>query len=135
MNTRSHYDVAIIGAGMSGLAAGVRLAHFGKKVCIVERHTVWGGLNSFYKKAGRHYDTGLHAMTNWVPPGHRGARLPLQRIFRQLRIRPEELELEPQTFSEIVFPGCKLRFENGLQVLSEEIRRNFPTEVGGFIAL
>ena len=30
MNTRSHYDVAIIGAGMSGLAAGIRLAHFGK---------------------------------------------------------------------------------------------------------
>ena len=27
MNTRSHYDVAIIGAGMSGLAAGIRLAH------------------------------------------------------------------------------------------------------------
>ncbi|HEY0947484.1 MAG TPA: FAD-binding protein, partial [Opitutaceae bacterium] len=34
MNTASHYDVAIIGAGMSGLAAGIRLAHFGKKVCI-----------------------------------------------------------------------------------------------------
>ena len=29
MNTRTHYDVAIIGAGMSGLAAGIRLAHFG----------------------------------------------------------------------------------------------------------
>ncbi|MEY4940591.1 MAG: hypothetical protein RIQ93_2326, partial [Verrucomicrobiota bacterium] len=27
MNTHSHYDVAIIGAGMSGLAAGIRLAH------------------------------------------------------------------------------------------------------------
>jgi cation diffusion facilitator CzcD-associated flavoprotein CzcO len=34
MSASSHYDVAIIGAGMSGLAAGIRLAHFGRKVCI-----------------------------------------------------------------------------------------------------
>ncbi|HKB57067.1 MAG TPA: FAD-dependent oxidoreductase, partial [Lacunisphaera sp.] len=48
----SHYDVAIIGAGMSGLAAGIRLAHFGRKVCIFERHNTPGGLNSFYSFDG-----------------------------------------------------------------------------------
>jgi len=32
------YDVLIIGAGLSGIAAGVRLAHFGQRVCIAERH-------------------------------------------------------------------------------------------------
>ena len=44
----SHYDVLIIGAGMSGLAAGIRLAHYDKRVCIVEKHYMPGGLNSFY---------------------------------------------------------------------------------------
>ena len=34
----ANYDVIIIGAGLSGLAAGIRLAHFDKKVCIVEKH-------------------------------------------------------------------------------------------------
>lgn len=29
----THVDALIIGAGMSGLAAGIRLAHFGKKCC------------------------------------------------------------------------------------------------------
>ena len=43
----THYDTIIIGAGMSGLAAGIRLAHYEKKVCILERHTIPGGLNSF----------------------------------------------------------------------------------------
>ncbi|MGC4072912.1 MAG: FAD-dependent oxidoreductase [Nibricoccus sp.] len=43
MNTQTHYDVVIIGAGMSGLAAGIRLAHFGKRVCIFERHNAVGG--------------------------------------------------------------------------------------------
>ena len=43
-----HYDTIIIGAGMSGLAAGIRLAYFDQKVCILERHYTIGGLNSFY---------------------------------------------------------------------------------------
>ena len=57
---------------MSGLAAGIRLAHFGKKVCIFERHNAPGGLNSFYSLGGRKYDVGLHAMTNYVPAGVSG---------------------------------------------------------------
>ncbi|HAH47971.1 MAG TPA: hypothetical protein DCM07_24575, partial [Planctomycetaceae bacterium] len=28
------YDSIIIGAGLSGLAAGIRLAYYGKRVCI-----------------------------------------------------------------------------------------------------
>ena len=31
------WDVVIIGAGMSGLAAGIRLAHFGRRVIILEQ--------------------------------------------------------------------------------------------------
>ena len=45
------YDTVIIGAGMSGLAAGIRLAHYDQRVCILERHTTIGGLNSFYRLA------------------------------------------------------------------------------------
>ena len=46
---RPMYDTIIIGAGMSGLAAGIRLAYFEQRVCILERHTTIGGLNSFYR--------------------------------------------------------------------------------------
>ena len=35
---------------MSGLAAGIRLAQFDQKVLILEKHYLWGGLNSFYKQ-------------------------------------------------------------------------------------
>lgn len=131
----THYDVAIIGAGMSGLAAGVRLAHFGKKVLIIEKHTVWGGLNSFYKKGGHHFDVGLHAVTNYVKPGYRGPRIPLQRIFRQLRIKPDELALEPQTRSSVRMGAEQLVFTNELETLIEEVRRAFPDQVDGFVKL
>ncbi len=46
------YDTIIIGAGMSGLAAGIRLAHYDQKVCILERHYTIGGLNSFFRLSG-----------------------------------------------------------------------------------
>ena len=65
----THYDAVIIGAGMSGLAAAVRLGMFGRKVLVLERHNAPGGLNSFYARGKRKYDVGLHALTNWVPEG------------------------------------------------------------------
>jgi len=64
------YDTIIIGAGMSGLAAGIRLAYYDQRVCILERHYTIGGLNSFYRLRGRDYDVGLHALTNVTPKGH-----------------------------------------------------------------
>ena len=101
VNSRSHYDVAIIGAGMSGLAAGIRLAHFGKKVCIFERHNAAGGLNSFYSIGGRKFDVGLHAMTNFVRPGVKGT--PLGKLLRQLRIDRDEFALCEQKQSRVAF--------------------------------
>lgn len=126
----SHYDAVIIGAGMSGLAAGIRLAHFGRKVCIVERHNAPGGLNSFYSIAGRKFDVGLHAMTNYVPPGVKGT--PLGKLLRQLRIDREEFALCPQKRSRIAFPECDLRFTNDFAVLDAEVRAKFPKEAAGW---
>jgi len=133
MAERAHYDVAIIGAGMSGLAAGIRLAHFGKRVCIFERHNVVGGLNSFYSIAGRKYDVGLHAMTNFVPPEVKGT--PLGKILRQLRIDRDELDLCPQRRSFVRFPGVELAFSNDFAVLDAEVARAFPRQADAFRAL
>jgi phytoene dehydrogenase-like protein len=124
------YDTLILGAGMSGLAAGIRLAHYDQQVCILERHTTVGGLNSFYRRHGRNFDVGLHALTNFAPKGDRQG--PLARLLRQLRLRYDDLELAPQTGSRIAFPGMSLRFANGLDVLREEIRRQFPDQTDRF---
>lgn len=133
MPKHSHYDAAIIGAGMSGLAAGIRLAHFGKKVCILERHNAPGGLNGFYSLAGRKFDVGLHAMTNFVPPGIKGT--PLTKLLRQLRIDRDEFALCPQKQSKIAFgPNGEttLRFTNDFAVLDAEVRSKFPHESEGW---
>ncbi|MCG8583702.1 MAG: NAD(P)-binding protein, partial [Pirellulales bacterium] len=125
-----HYDTIIIGAGMSGLAAGCRLAHYEQKVCILERHTTIGGLNSFYRLNGRNHDVGLHAVTNFTPKGARKGAL--ARLLRQLRIRWDEFELVPQNGSAILFPGRTLRFDNDFALLESEIAREFPKQIDNF---
>jgi phytoene dehydrogenase-like protein len=133
MNDSPHYDVAIIGAGMSGLAAGIRLAHFGKKVGIFERHNAVGGLNGFYSFAGRKFDVGLHAMTNFVRSGVKGT--PLTKLLRQLRIERDEFALCEQKQSRITFgprAEISLRFTNDFAVFESEVARAFPRQVDGF---
>ncbi|MEQ9407282.1 MAG: NAD(P)/FAD-dependent oxidoreductase [Fuerstiella sp.] len=125
-----HYDTVIIGAGMSGLSAGVRLAYYEKKVCILERHTTVGGLNSFYRLRKRNYDVGLHAVTNYAEPGSKGG--PLSKLLRQLRLRWEDFDLRPQLQSSIAFPGCTLRFTNDFAVFLDQIATAFPCQIDGF---
>jgi hypothetical protein len=127
------FDVVIIGAGMSGLAAGIRLAMFDQKVCILESHSIPGGLNSYYQRGKRKFDVGLHAMTNWTPKGTKGK--PLSKIMKQLRIPYDEFQLVPQKQSSIRFPEHKLVFTNTIQDLLDEILRAFPHEIDGFIKL
>ncbi|MCC6465139.1 MAG: NAD(P)/FAD-dependent oxidoreductase [Planctomycetes bacterium] len=118
---------------MSGLAAAIRLAMFDRRVVVLERHDVWGGLNSFYQFRGHQFDVGLHAMTNWAPRGAKG--LPLSRLLKQLRIRHEELDLHPQGYSAVSFPGARLRFSNDFELLRSEVARAFPAQADGFDAL
>ncbi len=124
------YDVLIIGAGMSGLAAGIRLAYYDKRVCIVEKHYRVGGLNSFYNRGKRKFDVGLHAMTNYVP---KDVKLtPLPKLLRQLRLKREDFALCPQRMSAIKFPDKTLKFNNDLEFFTQNVVDNFPAQADNF---
>ena len=124
------YDTIIIGAGLSGLAAGIRLAYYEQRVCILERHYTIGGLNSFYRLRGRDYDVGLHAVTNYAARGDKKG--PLAKLLRQLRLAWEDFALAPQLGSTIAFPGVRLDFDNDIRLLESEVGRAFPREKDNF---
>ena len=124
------YDTIIIGAGLSGLAAGIRLAHYEQRVCILERHYTIGGLNSFYRLRGRDYDVGLHAVTNFTPKGTKKG--PLAKLLRQLRFSWDDFALAPQLGSAIAFPGARLAFSNDIRLLESEVARAFPKQKVNF---
>ncbi|MCE2798257.1 MAG: NAD(P)/FAD-dependent oxidoreductase [Planctomycetaceae bacterium] len=127
------FDTIIIGAGMSGLAAGIRLAMYDHRVCILEKHWTIGGLNSFYRLNGRDYDVGLHAMTNFT---ERGAKKgPFARLLKQLRFRWDDFKLAEQRGSSIAFPGVELCFDNNIEFFQSQIADKFPHQKDAFAKL
>lgn len=123
----------ILGGGLSGLAAAIRLARFGLPTLILEKHTRPGGLNSYYYRKGMLFESGLHAMTNFARPDDR--RAPLNRLFRQLKLSRKAWLTHEQIGSEIHFPTATLRFSNELALLAEEIAVHFPRSVDNFLQL
>jgi phytoene dehydrogenase-like protein len=134
-----NYDAIVIGAGMSGLAAGIRLAMFDKKVLILEKHSIPGGLNSYYQRKNfdkggiRQFDVGLHALTNFIKKGEKGK--PFSKLLKQLRLSYDDFKLCPQTHSKILFPDVELKFSNEFDLLLNEVSEKFPKEVDNFLKL
>lgn len=128
--TEQLYDAVIIGAGLSGLAAGIRLAYFEKRVAILERHTTIGGLNSFYRLRGRNHDVGLHAVTNYAPPGTKKG--PLSKLLRQLRLSWDDFGLCPQIESSVEFGDVVLTFDNTFERFRAQVAEVFPDQAGRF---
>jgi phytoene dehydrogenase-like protein len=127
------YDCVVIGAGLSGLAAAVRLSHFGKKVLVCERHFEIGGLNSYYSRNALPLETGLHAMTNFAAKSAPKS-LPLPKLLRQLRIPYDDLSPREQNGSKIVFPEAELAFTNDFANLADSVADAFPGAVDEFMA-
>lgn len=124
----------VIGGGLSGLAAAIRLARFTPGVLLLEQHTRLGGLNSYYYRNNTLFETGLHAITNYADAGDK--RAPLNRLLRQLKIPRSALCFQQQLQSEVIFPdGNSLVFSNNFTLLQDEIAENFPAAVTGFARL
>lgn len=56
------FDCIIIGAGMGGLSAGNFLAKYNKKVLILEKHNIPGGLITSFKRKGVQFDLGIESL-------------------------------------------------------------------------
>lgn len=56
------YDYIIIGAGMGGLSAANFLAKYNKKVLVLEKHNIPGGMVTSFARKGVHFDLGLHGL-------------------------------------------------------------------------
>jgi len=128
-----HASFIVIGGGLSGLAAAIRLARYNASVLVLEKHSRVGGLNSYYYRNNRLLETGLHAITNYAEKSRKQA--PLNILLRQLKIRREEIGCHQQFRSSIRYPSVSLNFSNDFSLFVNEIREVFGTEVNNFIKL
>ena len=117
--------LAIIGGGLSGMAAALVLARHGRRVTIVEKRSYLGATLRGFSRQGVHFDTGLHYAGALQPGGA------LARYFRLLGI--EDLPL--RDFSETCFDRVRILDHDlevclpvGLEPLIETLSGHFPCE-------
>jgi phytoene dehydrogenase-like protein len=121
----------VIGGGLSGLAAAIRVARYSPEVILLEKHTKIGGLNSYYYRNKVLLETGLHAITNFAEAGEKHA--PLNKLFRQLKLSRKKFRTFPQTCSEICFSENRnLLFTNDFCTLEDEVSTKFQSSRNGF---
>ena len=70
--------VVVIGAGISGLSAGIYAARAGFDVTIIEQHNIAGGLSTSWSRKGYYFEGGMHWLTGSSP------EMPLNKVWREV---------------------------------------------------
>ena len=68
-NNHNHYDVIVIGSGISGLISSAKLQKHGKKVLLIEQHDKVGGYCTNFKRKGYEFDSSIHFIPGCEPGG------------------------------------------------------------------
>ena len=119
--------VVVVGAGLAGLSAALRLAGAGRKVTLLERESVPGGRNGLLEKSGYRFDTVPSVLT--MPDLIRDA---LAEVGEELE---DWLELMPVSplYRAFFADGTQLDVHANTAQMEEEISRVIgPEEAAGY---
>ncbi len=119
------FDVVIIGAGLGGLSAAGYLAKAGKKVLVLEHHTVPGGYAHEFRRGKYRFEVALHAMDGAAPGGWSYPILKDLEVFDQVHFH----RIDP--FYTVQFPKQKIVAYADLMMYESEMVKHFPHERDG----
>lgn len=117
---QSKYDVIILGAGIGGLICGAFLAKSGKKVLIIEQHSIPGGYCTSFKRKGFIFDAAVHHI------GGCGKWSIVGRSLKELEININFSRLDPM--DSINFPSFSIDIPAELDDYINLLKQNFPSE-------
>jgi len=127
MSENKKYDVAVIGAGLGGLIAGAVLAKDGKKVLVVEQHSVPGGCATTFKRGGFKMEVGLHEMDGLYPEDAK------TRLFKNLGVFENVEIVKAPEFYKVQSSDKEIEFTMKDDPIApqEELCELFPNEKKG----
>ena len=117
---KSKYDVIVLGAGIAGLICGTFLAKSGKKVLIIEQHSIPGGYCTSFKRKGFVFDAAVHHI------GGCGKWSVVGRCLKELDINIKFLQLDPM--DSINFPSFSVDIPAEIDDYVDLLKKRFPSE-------
>ncbi|MBS1256997.1 MAG: 4,4'-diapophytoene desaturase (4,4'-diapolycopene-forming) [Candidatus Scalindua arabica] len=114
------YDVIVLGAGIAGLICGTFLAKSGKKVLIIEQHSIPGGYCTSFKRKGFVFDAAVHHI------GGCGKWSVVGRCLKELDINTKFLQLDPM--DSVNFPSFSVDIPAEIDDYVDLLKKRFPSE-------
>lgn len=119
------HDVIIIGAGLGGLTAGAKLAKEGKKVLLIEQHTVPGGCATTFKRKNFMVEVGLHEMNGLDKDD------PKVKIFEDLDVYENVEFIRVPEFYRFISKNVDIVIPDNYKRATDILVKRFPHEEKG----
>jgi all-trans-retinol 13,14-reductase len=120
------FDAIVIGSGLGGLTTAAMLSKHGKKVLVIDQHTVAGGNATIFKRKGYVFEVGVHYIGACGPDGL------LKRVLRDAGVDVEFLPMDAAGFDTLVFPdGFRFAYPKGIEAFEARLLETFPQEARG----
>lgn len=115
--------IFVIGAGISGLSAGIYAARSGFDVTIYEQHMTFGGLSTSWSRKGYYFEGGMHWLTGSSP------KMPLYQIWKETGALKENNPIENRDPYYVYINGDKkLYMYRDLDKLCKQLREFAPED-------
>ncbi|AXI04089.1 phytoene desaturase family protein [Aquirhabdus parva] len=128
-----HYDVIVVGSGMSGLTTAALLSKVGQKVCVLEQHYTAGGLTHSYENNGYEWDVGVHYIGEVHKP-----HSPIRKLFDV--ISDQQLKWAPMddVYDRVIIGGTSYDLVRGRDNFKANLKKHFPDDaqaIDAYVAL
>ena len=120
------YDMAVIGAGLSGLCCAYILLKEGYSVCVIEKQGHPGGAFQSFHRGDLRLDTGFH-YAGGVGEGE--MMRPFISYFGMENL--PWVRMDDNCFEEVYVRGRKFTFRNGFDNFRNDLVKEFPEDISG----
>ncbi|NLI54416.1 MAG: NAD(P)/FAD-dependent oxidoreductase [Clostridiales bacterium] len=116
-------NVAIVGAGIAGLSAGIYLRQSGFDTTIYESHSIPGGASTSWRRKGYYFEGGLHWLTGSSPDTQ------LNRLWREVGALDDTVDIQNRDpFFAYEMEGKRANLYRDVKTLREHLTALSPAD-------